>query len=278
MYRSLYLSRTWQFLTQASRFDLFLTPSYPRDPPKLYFTLEKADEDGMPMNPNLHAGSGTVCLSLLNTWSGDPSQMWQPNKSTILSVLVSVQAFILGSSNPYENEPGRHGSGLSAAAIKHNKQIENKVLTRAITPWVEKINNNAPDSSSLWGDISYKYWEYNRIQVVKSVKALEGPNKPLRAKRRLLEIALRKAFGSGNKRKRDTNDINGKELEDAIPWEYGGPSTMKSIREACSDFGVKSARSMKESLERLEKEVNENELGNSELGKKWGVSDEKVEE
>lgn len=51
-----------------NRFDMYLTATYPKDPPKMVFTLENADTDGHPINPNLHVGSGTVCLSLLNTW------------------------------------------------------------------------------------------------------------------------------------------------------------------------------------------------------------------
>lgn len=59
---------------------------------------------GLRLNPNLYA-NGKVCLSLLNTWSGSGCELWKPSKSTMLQVLVSIQALILNS-KPYFNEPG----------------------------------------------------------------------------------------------------------------------------------------------------------------------------
>ena len=52
------------------------------------------------LNPNLYA-EGKVCLSLLGTWSGPG---WVPGKSTLLQVLVSIQAMIL-CEEPIANEP-----------------------------------------------------------------------------------------------------------------------------------------------------------------------------
>jgi len=43
-----------------------------------------------------------VCLSLLGTWSGPG---WDPVRSTLLQVLVSVQALIMVD-EPFFNEPG----------------------------------------------------------------------------------------------------------------------------------------------------------------------------
>jgi len=49
--------------------------------------------------------SGKVCLSLLNTWTGSGSEVWNPIISTILQVLLSLQALVLNE-NPYFNEAG----------------------------------------------------------------------------------------------------------------------------------------------------------------------------
>lgn len=49
--------------------------------------------------------TGKVCLSLLNTWSGDKNEKWIPGTSTMLQVLVSIQGLILNP-KPYFNEPG----------------------------------------------------------------------------------------------------------------------------------------------------------------------------
>ena len=58
---------------------------------------------GLRLNPNLY-NNGKVCLSLLNTWSGSQKEMWIPNLSTMLQVLVSIQGLILNA-KPYFNEP-----------------------------------------------------------------------------------------------------------------------------------------------------------------------------
>jgi len=59
---------------------------------------------GLRLNPNLYK-TGYVCLSLLNTWSGNKNQKWTPGVSTMLQVLVSIQGLILNA-KPYFNEPG----------------------------------------------------------------------------------------------------------------------------------------------------------------------------
>ena len=59
---------------------------------------------GLRLNPNLY-NCGKVCLSLLNTWTGNKNEKWMPNMSTMLQVLVSIQALILNQ-KPYFNEPG----------------------------------------------------------------------------------------------------------------------------------------------------------------------------
>lgn len=59
---------------------------------------------GLRLNPNLYE-SGKVCLSLLNTWTGSETEVWNPGSSTILQVLLSLQALVLNE-KPYFNEAG----------------------------------------------------------------------------------------------------------------------------------------------------------------------------
>ncbi|GKV15950.1 hypothetical protein SLEP1_g26672 [Rubroshorea leprosula] len=80
-------------------FDVFFPASYPKAPPNVYY-----HSGGLRLNPNLY-NCGKVCLSLLNTWSGDKNEKWIPGTSTMLQVLVSIQALILNQ-KPYFNEPG----------------------------------------------------------------------------------------------------------------------------------------------------------------------------
>ncbi|KAK1375317.1 putative ubiquitin-conjugating enzyme E2 24 [Heracleum sosnowskyi] len=80
-------------------FDIYLPPEYPHEPPLVHY-----NSGGLRVNPNLYE-SGKVCLSLLNTWTGSGSEVWNPGSSTILQVLLSLQALVLNE-KPYFNEAG----------------------------------------------------------------------------------------------------------------------------------------------------------------------------
>ncbi|KAH0717947.1 hypothetical protein KY285_013978 [Solanum tuberosum] len=80
-------------------FDIYLPPDYPHEPPMVYY-----HSGGLRVNPNLYE-SGKVCLSLLNTWTGSGNEVWNPKSSTILQVLLSLQALVLNE-KPYFNEAG----------------------------------------------------------------------------------------------------------------------------------------------------------------------------
>ncbi|OMO76431.1 Ubiquitin-conjugating enzyme, E2 [Corchorus capsularis] len=80
-------------------FDILLPPEYPHEPPLVHY-----HSGGLRLNPNLYE-SGKVCLSLLNTWTGSGTEVWNPGSSTILQVLLSLQALVLNE-KPYFNEAG----------------------------------------------------------------------------------------------------------------------------------------------------------------------------
>ncbi|URE35773.1 hypothetical protein MUK42_33910 [Musa troglodytarum] len=80
-------------------FDIFLPFDYPHEPPVVHYI-----SGGLRLNPNLYE-SGKVCLSLLKTWMGSGSEVWDPENSTILQVLLSLQALVLNE-KPYFNEAG----------------------------------------------------------------------------------------------------------------------------------------------------------------------------
>ncbi|EPS73455.1 hypothetical protein M569_01301, partial [Genlisea aurea] len=80
-------------------FDISFPSNYPNVPPTVHYY-----SGGLRINPNLYE-SGHVCLSLLNTWAGSQKELWIPGVSTMLQVLVSIQALILNA-NPCFNEPG----------------------------------------------------------------------------------------------------------------------------------------------------------------------------
>ncbi|PIA26950.1 hypothetical protein AQUCO_08400010v1 [Aquilegia coerulea] len=80
-------------------FDFKFSSTYPSVPPKVHY-----HSGGLRLNPNLY-DCGKVCLSLLNTWEGRKEEKWTPRKSTVLQVLLSIQALVLNA-KPFFNEPG----------------------------------------------------------------------------------------------------------------------------------------------------------------------------
>ncbi|WOK95681.1 putative ubiquitin-conjugating enzyme E2 24 isoform X2 [Canna indica] len=80
-------------------FDILFPSDYPHVPPVVHY-----NSGGLRLNPNLYE-SGKVCLSLLNTWVGTGTEVWNPESSTMLQVLLSLQALVLND-KPYFNEAG----------------------------------------------------------------------------------------------------------------------------------------------------------------------------
>ncbi|CAJ1455889.1 unnamed protein product [Effrenium voratum] len=83
------------------------------------------------LNPNLYR-DGKVCLSLLGTWAGPG---WDPEKSTLLQVLVSLQGLVLVE-DPYFNEPGHQWDantehGRNASAL-YNENVRLLALRAAL--------------------------------------------------------------------------------------------------------------------------------------------------
>ncbi|KAK7203368.1 hypothetical protein BZA70DRAFT_283521 [Myxozyma melibiosi] len=85
-------------------FDMYIKSSFPKEPPECFFHSWNTNGAGR-VNPNLYE-DGKICLSLLGTWPGEQStEVWSPETSTILQLLVSLQALVLNNT-PYFNEAG----------------------------------------------------------------------------------------------------------------------------------------------------------------------------
>jgi len=147
-------------------FDFALPGEYPREPPLCYFHAHYVGNERL--NPNLYV-DGKVCLSLLGTWSG-PS--WDPQRSTMLQVLVSLQGLVLVE-EPYFNEPGHEcdagtEQGQQASAL-YNEHARLFALRAALN-----VANNPPLG---FRDIVADYFARFGAKLVGEVEeALEGPN------------------------------------------------------------------------------------------------------
>ncbi|KAK7994809.1 ubiquitin-conjugating enzyme protein 17 [Apiospora arundinis] len=139
-------------------FDVFLPADFPQVPPE--FRLRVTPDAGKNklfsiiangFNPNLYR-DGTVCLSLLGTWSGEP---WRPEQSTLLQVLVSIQSMIF-CAEPWYNEPGRD-SRKDERSAKYNETVRRMTVNDAIDPWVQNKTTNA-NYDGLWKEVADKYF------------------------------------------------------------------------------------------------------------------------
>ncbi len=121
-------------------FDVFFPPEYPQKP--MLVNLRTTGGGTVRFNPNLYH-NGKVCLSVLNTWPGQPEEQWTP-RSTLLQVLVSIQSLILVA-EPWFNEPGyertRGTPEGDAASSGYNESLRPATARWAI---VEQLRNPAP--------------------------------------------------------------------------------------------------------------------------------------
>jgi len=78
-------------------FDIAFPHDYPASPPDVHYRSY-----GFSINPNLYS-NGHVCLSLINTWFGRRNEMWNPHGSTVLQLLLSIQALVLND-KPFYND------------------------------------------------------------------------------------------------------------------------------------------------------------------------------
>ena len=110
-------------------FDIWLPPDYPNSPPKV--NLMTTGHGAVRFNPNLY-NCGKVCLSLLGTWSGPG---WDPVRSTLLQVLISIQSLIMVD-QPFFNEPGFQNMLGTTAGTKasdfYNASVREATLKHAI--------------------------------------------------------------------------------------------------------------------------------------------------
>ncbi|KAI9803990.1 MAG: hypothetical protein M1833_000271 [Piccolia ochrophora] len=146
-------------------FDVLAGVDYPVMPPNVHFT--GTDGGYADMNPNLHR-DGKVCLSLLGTFYGPPESKWQAGKSTILSVLVSIQGMILVN-EPWRNEPG-NGSDTRPSALEYCRKytIERMALTvrYALIPWLA----NRTLREGIWKDVIHMHFKCNGERILKTIR------------------------------------------------------------------------------------------------------------
>ncbi|KAI0470769.1 hypothetical protein GGR56DRAFT_113709 [Xylariaceae sp. FL0804] len=148
-------------------FDLFCPFDYPKNPPHMRCKTTANGRIGF--NPNLYP-DGTICLSLLGTWAGEP---WRSEHSTLLQVLVSIQSMIL-CEKPWYNEPGREGRLNEVRSNAYNLDVRSWTQQFAIMPWMKPTSTNAPTTSDLWAGTIALYLRVNGNAVMESARQAAG--------------------------------------------------------------------------------------------------------
>jgi ubiquitin-conjugating enzyme E2 Z len=104
-------------------FEVRFPDNYPFEPPSFTYLTN----DGRTrFNPNLYKG-GKVCLSLLNTWQGEP---WSGVQS-LGSILQCIQTAVL-TEQPLQNEPAYSKMSIHADMPVYNRMIHHATLETAI--------------------------------------------------------------------------------------------------------------------------------------------------
>ncbi|KAK2752725.1 hypothetical protein FQN55_005854 [Onygenales sp. PD_40] len=145
-------------------FDIHCDAQYPNKPPHVYC---RTAINHLQLSPNLHP-DGKVCLSLLGTWhDGDQAAQWQPGNSTILSVLISIQAMVL-SEDPWRQEPGYTSLvGAQADAMSHDfmKQVRAKSIKWAMLDWFRDPGMQG----GIWREVIRAHFSFHRASILKLV-------------------------------------------------------------------------------------------------------------
>uniref|UniRef100_A0A0D3CS92 UBC core domain-containing protein n=1 Tax=Brassica oleracea var. oleracea TaxID=109376 RepID=A0A0D3CS92_BRAOL len=110
-------------------FDIHFPDNYPSVPPMVHY-----HSGGLRINPNLYS-SGKVCSSLLGTWNGNPREQWLPQESTMLQLLVSIQALILNQ-KPYFNEPAYERTKGTPSGEAYSKVYSENVYISSLRTMV----------------------------------------------------------------------------------------------------------------------------------------------
>eukprot|EP00483_Globobulimina_turgida_P000904 UN00905 len=107
-------------------FDIYLPDDYPNKPLNIKHVTRgaaacRANNGPGGFSPNLHQGSGKVCLSLLGTWSGPG---WTAGQSNVYQVLSTILFMIFGANHPYYMEPSHGGwEGTVAGRTQHERRV-----------------------------------------------------------------------------------------------------------------------------------------------------------
>ncbi|TFK56945.1 hypothetical protein OE88DRAFT_1670528 [Heliocybe sulcata] len=139
--------------------DWMLDSNFPNTPPIAHFH-SWTNGNGR-VNPNLYE-EGKVCLSILGTWAGDKNESWNPGRSSLLQVLVSIQALVLVK-EPWFCEPAYEKLRGTEEGIVNSRLYSEKayVLSRG---FVRRALEILP--GSIESEIRWMYYTNGKLEKV----------------------------------------------------------------------------------------------------------------
>jgi ubiquitin-protein ligase len=144
-------------------FDLYISSEYPNKFTDTWFM----NHGGNRLNPNLY-DNGKVCLSILGTWSGTKSEMWNPETSTLLQVLISIQSQIL-IETPYFNEPGYADSMGTPSGKKQSDSYNDNIKLYTMKSTVRDLLIN-PKLYPQFEDAINMHFKLKKDHILKTYK------------------------------------------------------------------------------------------------------------
>lgn len=148
-------------------FDVYFPPNYPYTPVALSYKTITGNfmENVHYINPNLY-NNGQVCLSILNTWEGSPESRWNPQKSTLMEVLISIQTSVFVS-EPYFNEPAYEKIRDTPKGDLESRLYKYRTYPLSIQ-WaiIQQIRNPSP----CLKDVIYTHFWLKRNEICKQIQ------------------------------------------------------------------------------------------------------------
>jgi len=144
-------------------FDIYFPPTYPTTP--MLVNLETTGNRSVRFNPNLY-DDGKVCLSILNTWRGRPEERWNPETSSLLQVIVSIQSLILVN-DPYFNEPGYERWRNTPAGQQASREYDANIRHQMVRWAMIEMLKHPPHA---FADIVKRHFWLKRDEICEQVE------------------------------------------------------------------------------------------------------------
>jgi ubiquitin-protein ligase len=146
-------------------FELEYPADYPHSPPVVKYCT---NGDNIRFNPNLYV-SGKVCISLLNTWTGDQWTSCQ----TISTILLTLCTLLC--KDPLLNEPG--ATKTHSDFLKYTKIIEYKNIEISILKMILKEEGIYPKIFEIFYPIMKEQFIKNKDILKKFIEEKVKENK-----------------------------------------------------------------------------------------------------